>query len=160
MHNIAIIKTPIGFINIQTNLNAVCKIRFAYPNDNFMILTPEKYHSFIMRQTIMELLEYFYEKRKKFNVRLNISSPPFYKKVLSKLMEIPFGKTVSYKDIAIKLNNKNATRAVGTANKLNPIPIIIPCHRVISSNGNLGGYNAGFKKKIYLLKHEGVYFDY
>ena len=109
-----------------------------------------------MRQTILELHEYFYEKRKTFDVRINISCSSFSAKVISKLKEIPFGSTVSYKDVAIKLENSKAARAVGRINKYNPIAIIIPCHRVISSNGSLGGYNAGLEKKIYLLRHEGA----
>ena len=156
MNNFAIIRTPVGFLDIQTNSNAVCKIQFSQPNDISLPRTPQIKYSIIMRQTILELHEYFYEKRKKFDVRINISCSSFSAKVISKLKEIPFGSTVSYKDVAIKLENSKAARAVGRINKYNPIAIIIPCHRVISSNGSLGGYNAGLEKKIYLLRHEGA----
>tara|TARA_Y100001970_G_C14226333_1_gene855914 strand:+ start:18 stop:500 length:483 start_codon:yes stop_codon:yes gene_type:complete len=156
MNNFAIIRTPVGFLDIQTNPNAVCKIQFSQPNDISLPRTPQIKYSTIMRQTILELHEYFYEKRKKFDVRINISCSSFSAKVISKLKEIPFGSTVSYKDVAIELENSKAARAVGRINKYNPIAIIIPCHRVISSNGSLGGYNAGLEKKIYLLKHEGA----
>ena len=156
MNNFTIIKTPIGFLDIQTNSNAVCKIRFSQPNDIYLPRTPQIKFSTIMRQTILELHEYFYEKRKIFDVRINISCSLFSAKVISKLKEIPFGSTVSYKDIAIKLENSEAARAVGRIIKYNPVAIIIPCHRVISSNGSLGGYNAGLKKKIYLLRHESA----
>jgi O-6-methylguanine DNA methyltransferase len=156
MNNFTIIRTPIGFLDIHTNSNAVCKIRFSQPNDISLPRTPQIEYSTIMRQTILELHEYFYEKRRTFDVRINISCSSFSAKVISKLREIPFGSTVSYKDIAIKLENSNASRAVGRINKYNPIAIIIPCHRVISSKGSLGGYNAGLEKKIYLLRHEGA----
>ena len=156
MNNFAIIRTPVGFLDIQTNSNAVCKIQFSQPNDISFSRTPQIKYSTIMRQTILELHEYFYEKRKTFDVRINISCSSFSAKVISKLKEIPFGSTVSYKDVAIKLENSKAARAVGRINKYNPIVIIIPCHRVISSNGSLGGYNAGLEKKIYLLRHEGA----
>jgi len=160
MGDLAVIRTPIGFLSIATSSNAVYKINFYNPNNNPVKLTPEIKYSVIMRKTIAELNEYFYEKRKKFNIRLKITTSPFSKKVLLKLIEVPFGDTVSYKDIAIKLKNQNAARAVGMVNKYNPISIIIPCHRVISSNGGLGGYNAGLWRKKYLLKHEGVNIDF
>ena len=148
MNNFTIIRTPIGFLDIHTNSNAVCKIRFSQPNDIYLPRTPQIKFSTIMRQTILELHEYFYEKRKIFDVRINISCSLFSAKVISKIKEIPFGSTVSYKDIAIKLENSEAARAVGRIIKYNPVAIIIPCHRVISSNGSLGGYNAGLKKKL------------
>ena len=148
MNNFTIIRTPIGFLDIHTNSNAVCKIRFSQPNDIFLPSTHQIKFSTIMRQTILELHEYFYEKRKIFDVRINISCSLFSAKVISKIKEIPFGSTVSYKDIAIKLENSKAARAVGRIIKYNPVAIIIPCHRVISSNGSLGGYNAGLKKKF------------
>ena len=156
MNNFTTIRTPIGFLDIQTNSNTVCKIRFSQPNDISLPRTPQIEYSTIMRQTILELHEYFYGKRRTFDVRINISCSSFSAKVISKLKEIPFGSTVSYKDIAIKLKNSKAARAVGRVNKYNPIAIIIPCHRVISSKGSLGGYNAGLEKKIYLLRHEGA----
>ena len=156
MNNFTTIRTPIGFLDIQTNSNTVCKIRFSQPNDISLPRTPQIEYSTIMRQTILELHEYFYGERRTFDVRVNIPCSSFSAKVISKLKEIPFGSTVSYKDIAIKLENSNASRAVGRINKYNPIAIIIPCHRVISSKGSLGGYNAGLEKKIYLLRHEGA----
>lgn len=80
----------------------------------------------------------------------------FEKKVWKELWKIPYGKTVSYKDIARKVGSPKAVRAVGQANKKNPFPIIIPCHRVIASDGSLGGYAYGVEMKIKLLRLEGV----
>lgn len=78
------------------------------------------------------------------------------KQVWTSLFEIPYGKTVSYKDIALKICNPNATRAVGLANNRNPIPIFIPCHRVISVNGSLTGYRGGIDLKRRLLEMENI----
>ncbi|GAB6283349.1 MAG: methylated-DNA--[protein]-cysteine S-methyltransferase [Ignavibacterium sp.] len=102
-----------------------------------------------------QLKEYFSNKRKKFELPLDLKGTEFQMKVWSKLKEIPYGKVVSYKDIAISLGNKKLVRAVGRANSKNPLPIIIPCHRVINSNGKLGGYSGGLEIKIKLLEIEG-----
>ncbi len=80
--------------------------------------------------------------------------PSFYLDVLKRVRKIPYGKTASYKDIASDLNNKKAFRAVGSANAQNPIPIIIPCHRVILFNGKSGDYGGGKKLKKRLINHE------
>ncbi|MDC0384025.1 MGMT family protein [Candidatus Marinimicrobia bacterium] len=80
--------------------------------------------------------------------------PPFYRKVLSEVSKIPFGSVLTYKDVAKMSGNIKAFRAVGTANSSNPLPIIIPCHRVISSNGSIGGYAYGLEMKKKLLKLE------
>ena len=104
-----------------------------------------------------ELKEYFSGKRKKFSVPLNAQGTAFQKSVWNQLSKIPYGKTVSYRDIAIKIKNKKAVRAVGTANGKNPFCIIIPCHRVIAADGSLGGYSGGiqFKKKLLALETGG-----
>ena len=104
-----------------------------------------------------ELKEYFSGKRKKFSVPLNAQGTAFQKSVWNQLSKIPYGETVSYRDIAIKIKNKKAVRAVGTANGKNPFCIIIPCHRVIAADGSLGGYSGGiqFKKKLLALETGG-----
>ncbi|NWF89976.1 MAG: methylated-DNA--[protein]-cysteine S-methyltransferase [Ignavibacteriaceae bacterium] len=102
-----------------------------------------------------ELKEYFNGERKKFNVPLDIEGTEFQKKVWNELMKIPYGKLKTYKEVAIRIGNKNAVRAIGRANSTNHIPIIIPCHRVIASNGSLGGYSGGISLKEKLLELEG-----
>jgi len=82
--------------------------------------------------------------------------PPFYQKVLSEVKKIPYGEVRTYKEIAAKAGSPRAYRATGSANAKNILPIIIPCHRVIGTNGNLGGYGGGLIIKKYLLKMEGV----
>jgi O-6-methylguanine DNA methyltransferase len=102
-----------------------------------------------------ELKEYFNRERKKFTVPLDILGTDFQKKVWSELLKIPYGKLMTYKAIAIMLGNENAMRAVGRANATNHAPIIIPCHRVIGSDGKLGGYSGGLSLKEKLLELEG-----
>lgn len=101
-----------------------------------------------------EIEEYFKGKRQTFTIKLNPQGTEFQKKVWQALLEIGYGETVSYKDIAIKIGNINASRAVGMANGKNPIPIIIPCHRVIGSNGKLAGFAFGTKLKSEIISLE------
>lgn len=102
-----------------------------------------------------QLQEYFFSKRKTFNVPLDLHGTPFQKAVWQELLKIPYGKTASYKDIAIALGSIKKTRAVGQANGANRIPIIIPCHRVINNCGTIGGYSGGLGIKEKLLELEG-----
>ena len=107
-----------------------------------------------MHNVIEQLNQYFMGIRKQFDIDLRLKMPPFYKKVLKEVSEIPYGQTSSYKNIARKLNNPRAYRAVANANAANPIPIIIPCHRVIQSNGSLGNYGGGRQLKQILVQIE------
>ncbi len=102
-----------------------------------------------------ELNEYFNHQRKQFDIPLDITGTPFQKRVWKQLQKIPFGEVVTYKYIAEKIRQPKAFRAVGHANGLNPVSIIIPCHRVVNVNGNLGGYAAGLNIKEKLLELEG-----
>lgn len=103
-----------------------------------------------------ELDEYFAGKRRKFTVPLDLQGTPFQLQVWSTLRRIPFGKAVSYGEEARMLGKPKAARAVGSANGRNPIPIIVPCHRVVAGDGSLGGYSAGLPMKRKLLALEGV----
>lgn len=108
----------------------------------------------ILSQAVQELDEYFNKKRIKFDIPLDIQGTPFQKQVWARLSKIPYGKMISYQGIAIGIKKPKAFRAVGTANGKNPLPIVIPCHRVIASNGSLGGYSAGLDLKVELLHLE------
>lgn len=101
-----------------------------------------------------EISLYFLGTLQKFKTPLYLSGTPFQNKVWCALLEIPFGKTSSYQDVAIAIGKRAAYRAVALANGANPLAIIIPCHRVIKKNGDLCGYNGGVFKKEWLLKHE------
>ena len=107
--------------------------------------------------TAMQLEEYFAGKRKRFDVQLNPSGTDFQHLVWNALREIPYGKTKSYKQIAQDVGNPKACRAVGLANNKNPIWIMIPCHRVIGTNGTLTGYGGGLAMKQKLLELERGY---
>ncbi|GAA0745811.1 methylated-DNA--[protein]-cysteine S-methyltransferase [Clostridium oceanicum] len=91
-------------------------------------------------QTKIQICEYFNGKRKKFDIKVNIEGTDFQKKVWQSVSDIPYGKIKSYKDIANMIDNPYSMRAVGQANRRNPIPIIVPCHRVIGKSGKLTGY--------------------
>ncbi len=108
----------------------------------------------IIKNTKKQLDEYFSRRRKVFDLPLNPIGTEFQKSVWKELIKIPYGQTRTYKEIAIAIGNPNASRAVGNANNKNPIAIIIPCHRVIGSNGDLTGYAGGLDKKQLLLTHE------
>ncbi len=101
-----------------------------------------------------QILEYFYETRQSFTFPLLHINTDFRKSVLKLVSEIPFGQTRSYSQIALALDKPGAIRAVGTANATNPLPIVIPCHRVLRSDGSLGGYGGGLEMKKFLLKLE------
>jgi methylated-DNA-[protein]-cysteine S-methyltransferase len=103
-----------------------------------------------------ELFEYLEGQRKNFTIPIEIKGTNFQKKVYNELLKIPYGEVVSYQDIAIKLGDKKYSRAVGNALNKNKLPIIIPCHRVINKNRNLGGYAGGIELKKYLLTIEKV----
>ncbi len=105
-------------------------------------------------KTKKQLSEYFAGKRKTFDLPLVIDGTDFQIQCWQQLLKIPYGKTVSYGEQAEKVGNKNKARAVGMANGLNPISIVIPCHRVIGGNGHLVGFGGGLDKKEYLLKLE------
>lgn len=107
-----------------------------------------------LNQTIEQLNEYLDGRRTKFSVPLDIQGTPFQKRVWQELCKIGYGETKSYRDIAQKIKKEKAFRAVGTANGRNPISLIIPCHRVIASDGTLGGYAGELKIKEILLKLE------
>ena len=123
-------------------------LQVQYPNENIV----ENKSSF--DDIVNQFTEYFAGKRRHFTIKTKIKISPFYKKVLAEVAKVPYGETVSYSQIANKLNNPKAARAVGSANARNPLPIIIPCHRIIANNGKLGGYAGGLKMKKYLIEFE------
>ena len=114
---------------------------------------PTAAHAFL-RQTVRELDEYFAGKRSAFDVPIVMVGTPFQKRVWAELAKISYGETVSYRDIATRIGQAGAVRAVGTANGRNPVSIIVPCHRVIQAYGTLGGYGGGLPAKRHLLSLE------
>lgn len=143
------IETPVGFLELTSDQNFLLSVSF--------IEIPGKSSDFqpdILKESIVQINEYFEGKRKEFILSLQPAGTDFQQKVWEEVTKIPFGKTASYLDIALKTGSKNNTRAVGLANGKNPIPIIIPCHRIIGTNGKLTGYAGGLDRKKWLLQHE------
>lgn len=108
----------------------------------------------LISQTKKQLNEYFQGKRKQFDLPLVLNGTDFQMKAWRQLQKIPYGKVITYGEQATKIGNKNKARPIGVANGSNPIPIVIPCHRVIGSNGHLVGFGGGVDKKAYLLQLE------
>ncbi len=110
----------------------------------------------VIQNTVHQLEEYFAKQRTAFDIPLKLVGTPFQQKVWQQLIKIPYGKTCSYLDLSIALGNEKAIRAVATANGANAISIIVPCHRVIGTNGKLVGYAGGLAAKSKLLSLEGA----
>lgn len=108
------------------------------------------------QRAIDQLREYFSGDRKTFDLRLRLKGTEFQRKVWAALQEIPFGQTISYSELARRIGSPKAVRAVGRANGANPVSIIVPCHRVIGSDGSLTGYGGGMDRKRELLRLEGI----
>lgn len=111
----------------------------------------------VVEKAFVQLREYFSRQRKEFDLPLKILGTEFQKKVWEELKKIPYGETISYGELANRMGDKNLMRAVAAANGANPIPIIIPCHRVIGSDGSLTGYGGGLDVKQKLLELEGCW---
>ncbi len=156
MNEFATIETPIGTLGVRTNFKGVYRLHLANDVDHHEAETPANEQSPILKRALKELQEYFDGDRESFSVPLDLRMPPFYKKALLEVVKVPYGKTVSYQEIAKRAGNAKASRAAGSANANNPIAIFIPCHRVLATNGTLGGYGGGLDKKMILLEHEGV----
>jgi len=110
----------------------------------------------LLARVRQQLEEYFARIRTSFDLPLDPVGSEFQRRVWDALRAIPYGTTVSYSDIARRLGDARATRAVGAANGQNPIPIIVPCHRVIGADGDLTGFGGGIERKRWLLEHEGA----
>jgi len=143
----SVVATPFGYLSIFADAGAVKAIDFADSHARVK-------ENIISRLAAQQLSEYIAGDRETFDVALDPEGSDFQKKVWKALLHIPFGETASYLDIALAIGNRKACRAVGAANGKNPIPIIIPCHRIIGSNGKLTGYAGGLPRKTYLLALE------
>jgi methylated-DNA-[protein]-cysteine S-methyltransferase len=142
------IQTPVGIIEISGSVNGISSILFVDKGKE-MIPVPG-----CLQDCVNQLSDYFAGKRKEFNLLLDPSGTEFQLKVWEKLQQIPFGKTITYLELARMTGSETYTRAVGNANGRNKINIVVPCHRVIGSNGKLTGYGGGLWRKEILLKLE------
>ena len=152
-----LIGSPVGQLILIANESELVGIKFGYNKEEELPVNfiKQDLHP-ILKKTEIQLDEYFRGKRQKFELPLSMSGTDFQKKVWGKLLGIPFGETISYQELAEKIGDKKKARAVGSANGKNPIPIIVPCHRVVASSG-IGGYGSGINTKIAFLKREGAF---
>lgn len=155
-------ESPIGPLTLFSSHKGICSIHFGSQEQTIMKVKLNKYflkHDFIQDDTklseaIHQLQQYFFGTRTTFQLPLDLRGTPFQLKVWNALQHIGYGETATYKRIAELIGNPKAVRAVGGANNQNPVSIVIPCHRVIGSNGALVGYGGGLDKKEYLLNLE------
>mgnify|MGYP001135106248 CR=1 FL=1 len=142
-------KTPIGTAKIEGNIDGISSISVLDKEIETSITIPVE-----LQECVRQLDEYFLGKRTEFNLKLNPKGTEFQQKVWNALLKVPFGKTRTYLEQSKVLGDAKAIRAVASANGKNPIWIVIPCHRIIGSDGSLTGYAGGIWRKKWLLEHE------
>lgn len=163
MNHRAQMKTPLGVLTIDSNEDAVTHI--ALPNESPLPTGGRQSKEpgngkrpAPLAAALAQLEEYFAGRRRTFDVPLELDGTEFQRSVWRGLAEIPYGETVSYAEMAVMVGRPHAYRAVGQANGANPVPIVLPCHRVVASGGRLGGYGGGLGMKRQLLELEGLQF--
>ena len=156
------LKTPIGVLHVAASAKHVLYIELprAHAARSFAGWTRgrllHRARTPVLRDALTQLREYFAGKRRDFDVPVDPAGTDFQRRVWDVIAAIPFGATRSYGSIAAELGAPQLARAAGSAAGANPIPIIIPCHRVIGADGSLTGYGGGLRMKVWLLRHEGV----
>ncbi len=145
---ICYIKTPLGIAKIVGDENGISIISILSEGE-LTIEIPEN-----LKESVSQIQDYFDGKLTNFNLKINAKGTDFQQKVWRELSNIPFGKTISYLDLAKKLGDPKVIRAAASANGKNPLWIVVPCHRVIGTDGSLTGYAGGLWRKKWLLEHE------
>lgn len=143
------IETPLGNAKIIGDNNGISSVSILDTGQELSTMIPEP-----LLNCVTQLKEYFNEKRKNFDLKLNPEGTTFQKKVWNQLESISYGKTISYLQLSKQLGDVKVIRAAANANGKNPLWIIVPCHRVIGSDGSLTGYAGGLHRKQWLLNHE------
>lgn len=138
-----------GTALLEGDENGISKISISEITMDFSLKIPQE-----LEPAVFQLQEYFAGNRTNFDLKLNPSGTPFQQKVWNELLQIHFGRTCSYSELAQKVGDIKAIRAVAAANGKNPLWIVVPCHRVIGSDGSLTGYAGGLWRKKWLLEHE------
>ncbi|MDN3665103.1 methylated-DNA--[protein]-cysteine S-methyltransferase [Algibacter miyuki] len=147
-----IINSPLGFTKIVGDTDGISQVTVLNSEEKLTDIIPIE-----LEDCARQLQEYFEGIRTQFNLKLNAEGTDFQKRVWEALAQIPHGKTTSYLELSKELGDVKAIRAVANANGKNPLWIIVPCHRVIGSNGSLTGYAGGLHRKQWLLNHESPY---
>jgi methylated-DNA-[protein]-cysteine S-methyltransferase len=146
--------SPVGMIEITGTEDGICSILY-FDRDEVVNKVQQETPD-VVKECYTQLDEYFNGSRKEFTFPIWSEGTPFQKTVWDALTTISFGETATYKDIAVSIGNEKAIRAVGNANGKNKLNIVVPCHRIIGSNGKLTGYGGGLWRKEWLLQHEKV----
>ena len=152
--HVAFLDTPIGTLQLYSNGVALTSIN--WPDENVAHSTATELEDAVLHEAKRQLTQYFNKERERFDIPLDAGGTDFQRAVWGSLRQIPYGEQCSYSDIARDIGRPKAVRAVGAANGRNPIPIIVPCHRVIGSNGTLTGFAGGIALKRELLALEGA----
>ncbi len=147
-----IIDSPLGYTKITGDINGIGSVSVLNSEEKTSDIIPVE-----LEDCVLQLNEYFDGTREQFSLKLNPQGTNFQKKVWKQLELIPYGKTISYLELSKQLGDIKAIRAVANANAKNPLWIIVPCHRVIGSNGSLTGYAGGLQRKKWLLEHESPF---
>ncbi|TXD83888.1 methylated-DNA--[protein]-cysteine S-methyltransferase [Subsaximicrobium wynnwilliamsii] len=147
-----IINTPLGFTKILGDTEGISEVTVLNSVEKETDVIPDE-----LEDAVIQLREYFEGVRQNFDLKLNPQGTDFQKSVWQLLEAIPFGKTISYLELSKQLGDIKAIRAVANANGKNPLWIVVPCHRVIGSDGSLTGYAGGLHRKKWLLEHEDPY---
>jgi len=151
--------TPLGPLGLHFTSKGLAALTFAGEEASAAPASPPPDVAAWMEMINKGFADYFRGRPIDFSsLPLDLQGTPFQLRVWQELRKIPRGETISYKELAARAGNPQACRAVGQANGANPIPLIIPCHRVINANGALGGFSSGLERKRWLLRHEGVSF--
>src|SRR5262249_44630128 len=148
--------SPVGWLELTSDGQALTKIGFLGKEGGDEFENSRTPPDDILSKMIRQLDAYFIGERKSFDIPLNPAGTAFQRLVWAELRRIPWGKTVSYADIARAIGHPTSYRAVGAANGRNPIPIVVPCHRVIGADGSLTGFGGGLEIKQWLLQHEST----
>jgi methylated-DNA-[protein]-cysteine S-methyltransferase len=148
-------QSPIGVMEINGTEDAICSIMFVEREE--IINTIQEETPIVLKECFNQIDEYFKGKRQTFTFPLTLEGTDFQQTVWKALVNIPFGVTGTYKELALRINHEKAVRAVGHANGRNQLSIVVPCHRIIGSNGKLTGYAGGLWRKEWLLRHEGSF---
>ncbi len=154
MNSFNIYQSPVGNLLLQGNTQGLLAIQFLGRSSKPELLSDWQQSLTPFKECMVQLDAYFAGQLKHFDLALTVQSTVFQGKILDALRQIPYGQTRSYGELATQTGHPGAARAVGGAAHCNPIPIIIPCHRLIGANGNLTGFAAGLKVKKYLLDLE------
>ena len=152
------VDSPIGSLLLQTDGVSLTGLYMDVPDRPISGMNDrrEDANAGPLPEAVRQLAEYFAGNRRVFDLPLRLNGTEFQQRVWRALTEIPYGETWSYGELAKRIGNPNASRAVGLANGRNPVSIVVPCHRVIGADGSLTGYGGGLQRKQWLLAHEGL----